>query len=365
MWWIYSVTIVICALYFVLISVFRYGWKHLKPFVPRGTELIRAKISVVIACRNEDEHVLQLIGCLAQQSHQNFELIFVNDHSTDATRNYIQKAQETYPKIQLLDAIGFGKKNALKEGILSSNGELIITTDADCLPSYHWIESIASFYTKYPGDLIICPVKLSWKKGLFSELQILEFTTLIASAAGSAGAGMPVLCNGANLAFTRKAWLRSQNDQHQNEMSGDDMFLLESIKKRGGVIRFLKSESAFVLTSQAQTLGAFIKQRRRWTSKSPAYSDWQIIYTACVVLLVNLLFPILVAASFVDPVVSILLVFVFLFKYCIDTVFLYSVRNFFQLSNIWIYSLLLSVFYPFYISFVAISSLTVQSKSWK
>lgn len=365
MWWIVSCTTLVGILYFTLIVVFFRGWRRLNAFSPRGNEQIHIKLSVVVACRNEENHIRQLIGCLAQQSYQNFELILVNDHSDDATRCYIETSQKTFPKIKLIDAVGFGKKNSLKEGILQASGSLIVTTDADCLPSYHWLESIACFYRKYPSDLIICPVKLAWRKGLFSELQILEFTTLIASAAGSAGAGMPVLCNGANLVFTREAWLSSQTDLHKEEMSGDDMFLLESIKKRGGVIRFLKSESAFVITAQAKTLGEFIKQRRRWTSKSPAYTDWQIIFTACVVLLINLFLQILLVISFFNSIVLIVFISFFFFKYIVDTLFLYSVRKFFQLNNIWIYSLLLSVFYPLYIVFIAISSIIIKPKFWK
>ena len=365
MWWIVSCTTLVGILYFTLIVVFFRGWRRLNAFSPRGNEQIHIKLSVVVACRNEENHIRQLIGCLAQQSYQNFELILVNDHSDDATRCYIETSQKTFPKIKLIDAVGFGKKNSLKEGILQAAGSLIVTTDADCLPSYHWLESIACFYRKYPSDLIICPVKLAWRKGLFSELQILEFTTLIASAAGSAGAGMPVLCNGANLVFTREAWLSSQTDLHKEEMSGDDMFLLESIKKNGGRIRFLKSELAFVITKPSKTLAEFIHQRRRWTSKSSAYTDWQLIITASLVFFVNLGFLILLSLSFIYPVSLILLLTLFLLKYGVDTLFLSSVNPFFQISNLRFYSLLLSIVYPFYIVFVAISSFFFKPGKWK
>ncbi|MDP4238628.1 MAG: glycosyltransferase [Bacteroidota bacterium] len=365
MWWIFSCTILICVLYFALILIFYIGWKRINSFVPKGNELITTELSVIVACRNEEDNIRQLIGCLAQQSFQNFELILVNDHSEDATRNYIITAQAAFPKIKLIDAVGFGKKNALKEGILNSTHELIVTTDADCLPSYHWLESIACFYEKYPGDLIICPVKLSGKDNLFSYLQVLEFTSLIASAAGSAGAGMPVMCNGANLVFTKKSWLKSQADLHEEQQSGDDMFLLESIKKRNGIIRFLKSESAFVTTGLARTLGEFIKQRRRWTSKSSAYTDGQIIFTASVVLSINLLSLVLVSLSFFKPAVLVVLLSVFLFKYIVDMAFLHTVRKFFQLNNIWIYSLLLSLIYPFYVVFIVFSALLFKPGKWK
>jgi cellulose synthase/poly-beta-1,6-N-acetylglucosamine synthase-like glycosyltransferase len=365
MCWIYSVIVMICILYFGLVSVFFIGWKQIPVFVSKGNELILTRISVIVACRNEEDHVRQLISCLAQQSYQNFELIFVNDHSDDATRNYIKSAQQAFQKIQLVEATGFGKKNGLKEGILKATGELIITTDADCLPSYHWLESIACFYMKYQSDLIICPVKLSGKDNLFSNSQALEFTSLIASGAGACGAGMPVLCNGANLAFTKKSWLNSQADLHNKEMSGDDMFLLESIKKSGGRIRFLKSESAFVITKPSKTLAEFIHQRRRWASKSSAYTDWQVIITACLVFFVNLGLLILLSLSFISQVSLFLFLTLFLLKYGVDTLFLSSVNPFFQFNNLWIYSFLLSLVYPFYIVFIATSSFLVKHVKWK
>ena len=143
------------------------------------------------------------------------------------------------------------------------------------------------------------------------------------------------------------------------------MFLLESIKKRGGSIRFLKSESAFVITKPSKTLAEFIHQRRRWTSKSSAYTDWQLIFTACLVFFVNLGLLVLLSLSFFSPVYLLLFLILFLLKYGVDTFFLSSVNSFFQISNLRFYSLLLSIVYPFYIVFVAISSFFFKPGKWK
>ena len=364
MLWVIFSTILICIFYLVLISAFFIGWRRISPFTPKGDELISTKITVIVACRNEELHIRQLISCLAQQSYQNFEVILVNDHSEDATRNYIKSAQEISPKITLIDASGFGKKKAIKEGVLKSTSELIITTDADCMPSFHWLESIVCFYKKYPSDLIICPVKVSGSYNLFSNLQVFEFASLVASAAGAAGVGMPVMCNGANLVFTKKSWLDSLKDLHLEVMSGDDMFLLESIKRRKGVIRFLKPESAFVFTESSKTWVEFIKQRRRWTSKSTSYTDFQIIITACIILIINLLSLTLLSLCLFNQSFLFIYLAFFLFKYLLDTIFLYSVRNFFQLNNIWVYSILLSVLYPFYIVFIAFSTFFFKPNKW-
>ena len=364
MLWVILSTGLIYIFYFVLISAFYIGWRRISPFFPKGDELIHTKITVIVACRNEELHIRQIISCLAQQSYQYFEVIFINDHSEDATRNYIKSAQESSPNIKLIDASGFGKKNAIKEGVLNSTSDLIVTTDADCMPSIHWLESIMCFYKRYPSDLIICPVKVSGTDNLFSYLQMLEFASLVASTAGSTGIGMPVMCNGANLVFTKKSWLESEKDLHLEVMSGDDMFLLESIKRRKGLIRFLKSESAIVITETSKTWMDFFKQRRRWTSKSTSYTDFQIIITASIVLIINLLSLTLLLLSFINQSFLFIYLLFFLFKYMIDTIFLYSVRNFFQLNNIWAYSILLSVLYPFYIVFIAFSTFFFKPNRW-
>jgi cellulose synthase/poly-beta-1,6-N-acetylglucosamine synthase-like glycosyltransferase len=322
-------------------------------------------ITVVVACRNEALYLPKLLSSLAQQSFQNFELILVNDHSTDATLEVMKSAERAFKDVKVIDAKEFGKKSALKAAIECAKGNLIITTDGDCIPSFHWLESISSYYKKQPADLIICPVRLTNTESVFSGLQMLEFTSLVASGAAAAGAGMPILCNGANLAFTKKAWLKSQFDLRFDEQSGDDVFLLQSIKKRGGKIRFLKSESAFVSTEAASSISEFIKQRQRWAAKAPAYTDWQIILTACIIFSISLLELLIFAFSMYDASFWKVLIAVLTIKFIADTTFLYSVRNFFQLQKVWFYALILSFIYPFYIVFVTIIGLFFNPKSWK
>lgn len=358
-------TIIISSLYFGLIITFIIGWKRVFNFVPKGNEKITKQISIVVPCRNEQKHIRTLISTIAQQSYQNFELILVNDHSTDLTRNYIKIAQAGFSKIILIDAEGYGKKNAIKEGILSSTSDFIVTTDADCTPSYHWLETLVCYQQKYPADLLICPVKLAFDDTILSYLQVVEFATLVASGASAVGVGMPILCNAANMAFKKSAWLKSREDLHEDEISGDDIFLLQSVKKRGGVIEFLKSESAFVTAKPATTLSEFIHQRRRWASKSPSYTDWQIILTACVVLAISLLEMVLLYFSFYSLKALVLLGFVFVFKYILDNLFLLKIKKFFQLEHTWFYSILLSVVYPFYIVFVGMSAIVYKPKNWK
>jgi biofilm PGA synthesis N-glycosyltransferase PgaC len=365
--YIVLISILICVLYTAMVLVFIVGWRRVALFEPVGNVNFHSglSVSVVIACKDEETNLPKLLSCLQIQSYQHFELILVNDHSYDATMSVMEAARALFLNIKVINAELFGKKNALKEGITAAAGSLIITTDADCRPGPDWLKAICSFQQSEPSDLIICPVQLTDSKSLFAELQAVEFKTLIASGAGAAGAGMPILCNGANLAFTKEAWIQSRLELVDEYMSGDDIFLLQSIKKRGGVIRFLKSESALVFTEPAKTLAAFFKQRKRWASKSPAYTDIQLIFTACTVFSISLWLIILVFSSLIYSSFLPIFFLTFGMKFFADIVFLYFIRDFFKIKHLWFDSFILSLIYPFYIVSVAISSLLFEPKSWK
>jgi poly-beta-1,6-N-acetyl-D-glucosamine synthase len=365
--YIVLISILICVLYAAMVLVFIVGWRSVPLFEPDERVDLHSglSVSVVIACKNEETNLAKLLSCLQIQSYPNFELMLVNDHSSDATMSIMEDARAFFSNIQVIDAEFYGKKNALKQGIMAATGSLIVTTDADCMPGCNWLKVICSFQQCHPCDLIICPVQLTERKSLFARLQALEFNTLIASGAGAAGAGMPILCNGANLAFTKEAWLQSKSDLVVEQMSGDDIFLLQSIKRRGGVIRFLKSESSLVFTEPAKTLAAFFKQRRRWASKSPAYTDVQLISTACVVFAISLWMSILVFSFPIYPSLLFVFFFVFGIKFLVDVIFLYVIRRFFKIKHLWFYSFLLSLVYPFYIISVAITALVFKNKSWR
>ncbi len=358
------ISILFAVLYLILVLHFIIGWKRTDTFIAADCELPDIFISVIVPCKNEAMNIQPLLLSLAGQNYRNYELILVNDHSDDATLEYLLSAKAKFSNIRVVDAVGCGKKNALQEGIQQSSGDLVVTTDADCMHSKRWLQTIATFQCSQPSDLIICPVLFSQRNSLFSTLQRFEFVSLVASGAGAAGVGKPILCNGANLAFTKTVWQKNQMHLHDEEQSGDDIFLLESIKKQNGIIRFLKSKDAFVVVEPAYSLNVFFKQRRRWAAKSPTYTDWQIITTACIVFGISLLLVTLIGLSFYNPRYLFLFFSVFVVKYLVDASFLYSVRRFFQIQKVWINSFILSMVYPFYIVVVALNSLLIKPKSW-
>lgn len=357
---------VLLLFYLVMVITFTVSWKKLPEFDPsHHFEQKKISVSIVVCCHNEEEKLPQLLSALLCQTHSDYELVMVDDHSTDGTYKIMQEFCSRFPKVKYFQSELKGKKHALQEAVDIASGELIITTDADCEPRKNWVETICNFYWHFHPDLIIAPVELKSNLKIFQQLQKLEFASLAASGAGAAAFGKPILCNGANLAFPKKIYSIHVNDLHNELLSGDDMFLLESVKNSKGEIRFLKSTLAMVETKVAENLSTFFRQRKRWSSKFSAYRDKDIIAVALLVFLTNFSLLCFFVLSLITPTMWTYFIVFFVLKYLIDSSFLYSVRKFFGLRNVWFYAFLLSLIYPFYVVITAFSGVFSSQKNWE
>jgi len=238
---------------------------------------------------------------------KDFELLFVDDHSNDRTRQVIHSFIEVFSWegihcISLADFPGKeGKKAAIETGIEKASGVLIITTDADCRFPKTWLSAIAAYYQVHKPKIMLAPVRMDPGNSLFGSLQSLEFASLVAASAGSASAGFPLLANGANLAFERDAFLQvggyASNRQYS---SGDDIFLLQSVRKQFGAkaVHYIKSQPATVSTPALPGFKEFLNQRLRWVSKNKGYRDMNVLASGALVYAVNALLPLLLVAGF-------------------------------------------------------------------
>ena len=140
------ITIPLFVCYGLLIIYFWLAWKSIPDYVPSVLSP-KTKISIIIPARNEEDNIRQLLQALQEQTYPAsfFEVIVVDDHSTDGTAGVVQQ----FPAIKLIhlkdDNINSYKKKAIETGIAAATGELIVTTDADCLPSPGWLQIIAGF----------------------------------------------------------------------------------------------------------------------------------------------------------------------------------------------------------------------------
>ena len=322
-------------------------------------------VSVVVACRNEEKSLPKLLDCLSDQDYPPdlYEVIIVNDNSTDKT---FETASSCIGKfsINTINNTGTGKKKAIESGINIASGRLIITTDADCTPGKNWIRTIASFYENRKPDLIICPVQLSTMPGFFGKFQELEFLSLQGITAGTASNGNPILCNGANLAFTKDSYIKHSGNLHHEVASGDDVFLLHSMKKDPqSKLLWLESPEARMTAASSPTIQTFIKQRNRWISKSGSISDFYTIILGIVTFVTILIQPILLIAGFFDPELLIIFLVTFALKSIPDFLILHNTTLRYEKGSLMKWFMLSQIIYPYYALFV-ITKPIHSGKTW-
>lgn len=357
-----NIVLIFTALYLICIAAFTFGLFNLKERFHSINKNNLVKVSVLIAARNEEKNIEKLLESLKKQSFSKelFEVIIVNDHSTDNTdeiiNDFINKNKEL--DVKLLKAEKTGKKHAISQALHSAINELVIVTDADCVLNDLWIESIVGFYQEEKCKMILAPVLLSPAENLFEKMQVLEHLSLIGSTAGSASIGFPVMCNGANMAYERKAALEVEKFRKDFDIpSGDDMFLLEQFVKCYGHnnVKFLLSKSAVVKTKTCKTIKDFFRQRRRWVSKTKSYTSWKVIVTALIVLFFNLSIISLLVSAFFVPALWSIYILLTLLKFFIDFPLLKNITNFMNQGSLLKWVLPLEIIYPFYVVFTALS----------
>ncbi len=366
-----NIILIISALYLVCIFAFTYGLYNLKERYFTFNKKNDLKVSVLIAARNEEKNIKKLLKSIYNQTFTKelFEVIIIDDHSEDNTlsivENFIKENNDI--NLKIFSAEKEGKKFAISQALHLAHNELVIVTDADCVLKTTWIESIVNFYKEKKCKMILAPVLLSPAETFFEKIQVLEHLSLIGSTAGSANIGFPVMCNGANMAYEREAALEVEKFRKDfNIPSGDDMFLMEQFVKNYGQqsVKFLLSKSAIVETKTCKTISDFFRQRRRWVSKTKAYTSWKILATAFIVLFFNLSIVSLFVSAFFIPALWSLYFLLTLLKFFIDLPLLKNITSFMNQSSLLKWTLPLEFIYPFYVVFTAISGMLINVK-WK
>ena len=347
--------------YVGMILYLKLGWGRI-PYFKSADKIPVTFVSILIAARNEEGKIGNTIQDILAQNYPSelFELIVVDDHSTDHTSEIITSFADRGVKlIKLNEAVKLNsyKKKAITEAINISQGELIITTDADCRMSESWLKTIAAYYESGNYNMISSPVTYFDEKNGFEEIQTLEFLFLIGLGAAGIGNKMAATCNGANLAYRKDVFVNLNGFKGIDDLaSGDDeLFLHKVASAYPGTIGFCKSRDAIVYTHAKENLGEFIQQRKRWASKSTRYKNKGVVFMGLAVWLFNLSFIINLILGFGDSVFWEIGLLSLVLKMAIETIFLYSVCSFAGRRRLLIYEPISTVVHIFYLVFIGIA----------
>ncbi|MDE3235104.1 MAG: glycosyltransferase [Bacteroidota bacterium] len=296
-----AITALLFLPYAIIILIYRKWFLRLKPFNIPDQFIPQTHFTIIIPARNEEMNIGNCLEGIFQQYYpsQLFEIIVIDDHSTDTTAEIVLQLQNKFSNLKLIKlsdeldgkALNSYKKKAIEKAIGYANGDWIITTDADCMVSNKWLLSYAAIIQKEDPVFVAAPVAFTTKKNILSVFQYLDFMCLQGITAASVSAGFHTMCNGANLAYRKDAFYSVNGFKGIDTIaSGDDMLLMNKIKKRfPSSISFLFSKEAIVFTHPMKTWKDFFNQRIRWASKADKYKDKSILSVLILVYFYNLL----------------------------------------------------------------------------
>jgi poly-beta-1,6-N-acetyl-D-glucosamine synthase len=350
------------ALYCFVVILLSIGWTKALSKKANSAESAMPLVSVIVPFRNEEKNLERLLTSLQTQTYKNFEIILIDDHSSD--RSFEIAMESGAVNLTIVKNRGEGKKSAIITGIQMAKGSLIATTDADCVLPERWLSESPRHFMDDHVKLVFGGVKIRQDKNFFSVLQAIEFASLIGSGAATAALGLPTMCNGANLAYRKSAF--EQVNGYEGNLtiaSGDDEFLMRKIHHRfpGGVC-FINSPDAVVETAAQPDLFSFFRQRVRWASKWHYSASVFSVALSVFILLAQIswLCALLILATSFHPGIFVASIV----KILAEAVFLFRVCRWLNVKWNWSAFFVLQVSYPFYVIAVGIAS-NFLPKTWK
>lgn len=249
----------------------------------------RPLVSVIIAARNEQASLPRLILSLQLQDYPHFEVIIVDDRSDDNTPAILAQARQNHPWLKSItvspddERAMAPKKNALTKGIAIAKGEILLFTDADCLPQPNWISAMVAHFTPEVG--LVAGFATTRQRGLVGALSELDRLSLACVAAGTIGLNRPMTCSGGSLAYRQKVYDDVGGfSQIAAFVSGDDDLFLHLVRDQTDwQIRYCPD--TLVITRPPESFGAFINQRLRHASKGKSYTLPTVVVLSAVYLL--------------------------------------------------------------------------------
>ena len=254
--------------YFIISALLVIG---VKKTYPQLSEEHLPNVSIVVAVRNEENNILSCLESLNKLIYPEgkLEIIIVDDASTDGTSEKITsfvKNKYSFRTIRIGDNQSGklkGKVRAMSEGIKISTGEIILTTDADCVVNPLWAKTIASYYVTNVG--VVNGFTSQNTTGAFSGMQAIDFIYLLFIAAGAINLEKPVSCIGNNMSFRKKAYEETEGFEKLSFSVTEDFLLLNSINKlKKYRLIYPLNKDSLVISKPASSLKELFNQKKRW-----------------------------------------------------------------------------------------------------
>ncbi|MNF28531.1 Poly-beta-1,6-N-acetyl-D-glucosamine synthase [compost metagenome] len=234
-------------------------------------------ISVIVCAKNEEENVKNFIPLLAEQDYPDFEIVLIDDASSDDTLEVFEEFEKRYPNVRLVkvknnEAFWGNKKYALTLGIKAAKKEYLLFTDADCYPaSKDWITAMSSQFTLHRTIVLGYG---GYEKIANSFLnKIIRFETLLTAIQYFSWAklGRPYMGVGRNMAYKKEEFFNVNGFiEHIQIRSGDDdLFINQAANGKNVSIAY--TPESFTYSKPKTSFKDFFTQKRRHVATANYY----------------------------------------------------------------------------------------------
>jgi len=264
-----------------VIQIFYYLWFFSRVALYKPKKKTRSQhhpVSVIVCARDEDENIARnLPGVLVQNYPSTYEVIVVNDNSVDDSKYILQELKKTFKDrlhiVELTQEAKLinGKKYPLSIGIKEANHEVLLLTDADCVPaSEHWVEKMQEAYDD-KIEIVLGYGAYHKAPGLLNKLIRFETFHSALQYLSYALAGIPYMGVGRNLSYKKVVFFRHKGFSSINHLPGgdDDLFINKAATKNN--IAVLIDKDATTLSMPKRKWNDWLKQKTRHYSTARYY----------------------------------------------------------------------------------------------
>jgi glycosyltransferase involved in cell wall biosynthesis len=233
-------------------------------------------VSVIVAARNEEKRLPKLLDALRRQSHALFEVIVVDDGSTDSTSAVAERISAIDARIRVLrldGPVAKGKRGALAAGINVAQHDVLAMTDADCRPAPGWLASLVRFHHSHPDSVLVGYGPMVFRHGLLNRL--VRFETLMSAVLTRMGIrlGIPFMAVGRNLSYPRSVFMVAGGFGNSGGVKSgdDDLFVQRVVRVGAGAVHYLDVPESFVRSEAPSSWSHWVRQKRRHHSAGRLY----------------------------------------------------------------------------------------------
>jgi len=326
-------------------------------------------VSIIICARNEADNLQKNLLSILQQKYPKFEVIVVNDCSTDETDDVLGSFLKKHKhlrttSIPLDKKFSHGKKLAVTVGIKAATYENLVFTDADCRPeSENWLMHISQGFANHA--IVLGYGGYIYKKSFLNNYIRYDALTVAMQFIGFAIAGIPYMGVGRNLAYKKDLFFKNKGfASNYGLLSGDDDLFINEVGTKDNTAIVIHDES-FTRSEPENSFGKLLNQKMRHFSTSGNYKKLHIFLlgmeTLSRVWFYTLLCILLTMQNFIVPVLTLALVRLFM------QLFVYAkASQKFKEKNLWLSFIIFDVISLFF-NFTAYLKLSIRSKKvrWK